>query len=39
MTYTVTFETSEPLTSDDTDMLIETIMELGGNEVEVDEED
>lgn len=38
MTYTVTFETSEPLSSDDTDMLIETIMELGGNEVEIDED-
>ena len=39
MTYTVTFETSEPLSSDDTDMLIETIMELGGNEVEINDED
>ena len=39
MTYTVTFETSEPLSSDDMDMLIENIMELGGKEVTVQDED
>ncbi len=39
MTYTVTFETSEPLSSDDMDMLIENIMELGGEEVTVQDED
>ncbi len=36
---TITFETSEKLTSDEFEMILETIMEVGGNKLQWDEEE